>query len=136
MSVVGLLTPAMSAPPASFPTRGWGRLCGARRERGTKRIVRFGAWPIHTSLRTSPSPLSVGFLVILGSVDWIRRDRRREVAAVWLAAFEDELGRRAEMRDGGRGGRLWSLGFRSYAQRSYRALDHRERDDARGILEV
>lgn len=57
--------------------------------------------------------IAVSFFVILGSVDWIRRDRRREVAAVWLAAYEDDLGRRAAMRDRRRGGPFWSLGLRS-----------------------
>jgi uncharacterized iron-regulated membrane protein len=49
--------------------------------------------------------LVIVMMVISGARDWIQRDRRRELAAVWLAAYEDELARRTQSatRVGGHG---------------------------------
>lgn len=53
----------------------------------------------------------VGFVVVVlivaGGREWLQRDRRRELAAVWLAAYEDELMRRAELRESDFGRSVW-----------------------------
>jgi len=53
----------------------------------------------------------VGFVVVLlivaGGREWLQRDRRRELAAVWLAAYEDELTRRLELPEIDRGQSVW-----------------------------
>lgn len=53
----------------------------------------------------------VGFvilmLIISGSRDWIQRDRRRELAGIWLAAYEDELSRRTHPHECDCGHRVW-----------------------------
>lgn len=53
--------------------------------------------------------LMIVVMTVVGARDWIRRDRRRELAAVWLAAYEDELTRRAQLRGNDRNHRV---GFR------------------------
>jgi hypothetical protein len=53
----------------------------------------------------------VGFvvvaLIVAGGREWLQRDRRRELAAVWLAAYDDELTRRAELRVSDSGRKVW-----------------------------